>query len=346
MWWKKRQTKDQPAKEPPGPNDAIAAFWAFWARSRDDIAKAIEKRTLDRWTDPISSAVKAIHPDLAWELGAGTQAQHYMCISAEGDMALRVVCERWLSRAPAVDATWEYRAAKPGDSRPGCVISFAGVDLDLDEALISVERDEDRERAHVTFFHPRLHELEPALHKQVAFIVLDATLGEDDVERWIGAIETSLEPAEGALTLSELDASLSAWREPREPTWTMLRSKARDGSPILVLANLAVKRVDHLLMDTHLAVEIRYDGERNQGLPESEELSILQQLEAELIDELGRDAVHIATETTQGTRTNHFHVASQGPALTRAHAWERAHPERQIEITAQLDPTWEITRRW
>jgi hypothetical protein len=332
----RRKSKSAP------PSDPIAAFWQFWAESRDAVARAIETRTLDKWVEPISKAVKAMHPQLAWELGKGERAQHYLAVSAEGDMERRVIAERWRSRAPAEDRVWEYRAAKPGGAFD-VTLGFGGVDLDFASVRYGIERDEARRRLHTTLHHPQLARLEPEARKQASFIILDSALGEDDVERWIGTIDTSTEPLADTLTLRQLADAVTPWRAETEPTWSLLQAALPDGKTAVILANLTIKRVDHLLMEVHLEVEV---GIEHGGMPDGAELDDLRQLEDELITSFGRDAVHIATETRPGSRTNHFHVAQQGPALARTEHWERAHPERRIRIEVRHDPRWEVLRRW
>jgi Family of unknown function (DUF695) len=128
--------------------------------------------------------------------------------------------------------------------------------------------------------------------------------------------------------------------------FAVLDGKTASGQPMVATINLAVKRLDHLLMDQSLTIRIKLTEATPQGLTSSAEAATLNALEDELMRALGRDAVYIGRETGQGERVLHFHVATAGPAEQRTRAWASGHPERQVSITAGPDPRWEILRRW
>jgi len=97
--------------------DPIAEFWAWWETAKGPLAQAIHNRTVSEWTDPISERVHAIDPGLAWELGPGVKSEHHICVTSEGNPLLRMTAQRWLSRAPAPDAVWEYYPARQPSGR-------------------------------------------------------------------------------------------------------------------------------------------------------------------------------------------------------------------------------------
>jgi hypothetical protein len=45
-------------------SDGIDRFWSFWEANQASLLRAIEVGNLDSWTERISAAVVAIHPDL------------------------------------------------------------------------------------------------------------------------------------------------------------------------------------------------------------------------------------------------------------------------------------------
>jgi hypothetical protein len=126
----------------------------------------------------------------------------------------------------------------------------------------------------------------------------------------------------------------------------MLQGTSPEGMPLLVMANLGLKRLDHLLMDTHVEVSIPYPANPETGLYDpgvGEELSAL---EESLLDTVGRDAVFIAHETGMGRRVIHLHIVPGGPAVARIEEWERDNPAWDIEVTAKHDPFWEVLESW
>jgi hypothetical protein len=335
-----------PARTAPSdPSAAIDAFWRWWQTAKGPIAEAVAKRTLDAWTDPISEHVSAIHAGLEWELGPGVKSEHHLCVSAAGNAALRVTAERWLSRAPAPDELWEYYSARqPSRADAKLRLTMDGVDLDYADFRVKLEVDDHRRIVHVTVFHPKLPELPERARGTATFLFLDNLLGEDDVERWIGRVETGGAPPADAVpreALRQAARDLAA----KNPAFTVLRGE-RDGRAFIVSVNFGVKRVDHLLMDSHVEVTIAYRTEREDGFYSESVGEDVNDMEEALLEALGNDAVFIGHETGDGRRVVHLHVAAGGPASSRISEWERMHPTWDIEVTAKNDPAWEILRRW
>src|SRR6266568_2984041 len=128
-------------------DDPIDAFWHWWAEARGPLADAIATRTLAAWDDPITAHVRAIDEGLAWELGPGKNSEHHFCLSGEGDARLRVVTERWLSRAPQPDEWWEYYPARqPSGRDKKTATQLAGVRLPYEDFRVSMYVDRDRRR--------------------------------------------------------------------------------------------------------------------------------------------------------------------------------------------------------
>ncbi len=185
------------ASVPLGEADPIEAFWTWWSTAKEPLAEAIKSRKLDAWVGPISDHVHAIDPGLAWELGPGVKSAHHFCVSSEGDSRLRITAERWLARAPAPDALWEYypaRQASRGDRK--LALRLGGVELSYADLRFGFERDTNRRRLHVALFHEKFRDLSEDDRRRALFLFLDDLLGEDGVERWIGRVRHTLEMSE------------------------------------------------------------------------------------------------------------------------------------------------------
>ena len=109
--------------------------------------------------------------------------------------------------------------------------------------------------------------------------------------------------------------------------------------------NVGLKRLDYLLMDTHLAVKIRYT-DRGDGFYADPVGEDLQAMEDKLLEALGPHAVYIGHESGCGERVIHWHVATASPAGGIVEAWERGYPAWTIESVAANDPQWDVLRRW
>ena len=149
-------------------------------------------------SDAISAAVETIHPELAWELAAGDVSEHVLVVTAGGNPDLRAAARRWLLAAPAADETWSYADFRPPADDPEAISLSSGQAPDIDFARVSVTARLSGTRFDTVVFHPAFPELDPHARSQVAFLVLDATLGEHDVELWIGEVTPSeVSPVDG-----------------------------------------------------------------------------------------------------------------------------------------------------
>jgi hypothetical protein len=326
--------------------DAIDAFWSWWQSARGPLAKAIDDRTLDAWVDPLTEHVRAVDPGLAWELGPGVRSQHHLCVTGEGSAALRVTAERWLSRAPAPDATWEYYPARQPSGRDRkLTLQLAGVDLSYDDFRIGLELDETRRLLHVVVYHPKLSDLPEEQRSTAMFLTLDDWLGEDGVERWIGRARWTLEPSEAPSTRDALTEGVKKLASLNPGDFTLLEGKHEDGRRKLAVVNFGLKRLDHLLMDIHFEVTIRYP-DRGDGLYSEAVGEDVNGMEDALLEQLGPDAVYIGHETGLGQRVIHLHATATGQARDILTRWERMHPIWEIDIVARSDPQWKVMKRW
>jgi hypothetical protein len=325
----------------------IAEFWAFWQRSAAELEAAIEGGTLLDWVEEIQQRVEAVDEGLDWEFGAGRTAQHYFCVSAKGDPELRVVAERWRAAGPPDGPVFEFHASRPGTGAGNVVLQLDQARFGFADFRFQVEVDEARERVHVKVFHPVFADVDEKLRMTATFLVLDGVLGEDEVERWLGHIELLEGPVDGLVDPEGLLGAVEALRSRSSgERFAVLQGTTAAGKPVFVTANLAVKRVDHLLLDTHFALTLKLKSARPDGLTTREEADELNALEDELSAELGTDAVWLGRETAEGKRIVHYHAAGEGPVAARLAAWAAAHPAHEPQVEATRDPSWSTLRRW
>jgi hypothetical protein len=328
---------------------AIDDFWRWWKGAADGLAAAYDSGNglPEAQVEEISTRVKTIG-DLAWETGPGRSSRHHFALSGEGDPALRVVAQRWLSRAPAPSEQWEFYAARQ-PSGPDLARS-----LTVDERVfvygdfqLQLTRDDVRERFDLDVYHPSFSGLEEDSCQQPVFLMLDNVLGEDGVVSWIGGVEISQVPFADAVNVEALDRALSdARREWKgEKTWA-LEGKTEAGGPLVIVVKPSVKRLDHLLHDHcyTLTVDI-VDPERN-GLPDPEENDDLDEFEDALMQELGHAAVWIARETYEGKRVIHFHADPSYALQKKVETILAGDGRWDGELEVRYDPSWEILDKY
>ena len=313
----------------------IERFWTWWADARDAIARDIPARQVARRAGEISSAVSAVDKRLAWELAPGKTAQHMLVVTPEGSAEVRPIAIAWLQGAPAADAIWEYCASRqPGEPR---TIVVGGTTVELQEMRTRSSWDGSRELLSVRLWHPAFDSMPDTVRHQIAFLFLDNVLGEDDVERWIGAIEID----EAAQTGDTPEALANEVRRQAEAatgdTWALAEGADALGNALIVRYNASLKRIDHPFANHHLAVTVdvvlgRADDQDRRRL--------VMAAEEQLDTDLAGVAFSVAFVTDTNGRTVHFVCEDPDRASTIAREWAALYPELGPKIVVESDPGW------
>jgi hypothetical protein len=266
---------------------------------------------------------------LACELSPGQSARHAICVSANGDPALRKLAYRWRDLAPAADATFEYHPARIAGS-PDAVLMMSGDRFAFSDFRFAIALDETRRELDLGVQHPAFGALDEQARAQIGFIALDNILGEEEVERWIGALEWSAEAPTASATPEALRAEIERLRE-TEPSgeWALLR-----GDDAVAVAARPLRPVDHPYLD--LLCEL-------QARPVDHDLSVLQDNEEALTREFAARAFHAASLTHGDLRTAFVYIDADTSTSRELEAWAE---ERGYATRFSLDPAWDAVRRF
>ena len=296
-------------------SEAIAAFWRWWHEVHGRIEQAIEGRA---WTDElveeITAHVLALDESLAWAACPGQKARHAFCVSTAGNPALRTLTERW-RRAGCDDDLWEFHGARLAS--PGIAVMVGDLLVDPKAIRIAFTVDPARERVDVTVYHPGFAEMPDEMRQAAAMVALESAFGEDGVERWIGWVDVATAEPQGAFGLAELDAAVAALAQTATgEKFALLEGEDEGGQPVFVAVNQAAKRVDHVLFDQHVELEIEADDAREDAI----------------IAQVGAAALFVAHETVGRTRWLHFYAPTE--SLPRFES---------LGVPARFaaDPTWQ-----
>src|SRR5664279_6342621 len=100
-------------------------------------------------------------------------------------------------------------------------------------------------------------------------------------------------------------------------------------------------RVDHPLLDEHLAVRLPYADTLPDGLPGPHALAELQAFEDILVSRLGADALLVAQQTTSGERLLHLYADSAASPVGAVRALLSNYLSALATVTAEFDPGWQ-----
>jgi hypothetical protein len=328
------------------PDEAIRTFWTAWARERPRVGAALESRELAALVEPITRLVKAIDPQLVWELGPGARARHVLCVSANGDIVRRRITRRWRELGPADDDTFEYRDARGGMGLSmASQLRFGDHDIPCGDFVFAISLELRRSRVHLGVWHPAFAQMDKAARASLAFVMLDALLGEDDVERWIGRVDVLEAATNGAVDLDAVLTAVADARAVRE-TGAVLEGRGDGGAPLIATVDLGIKRVDHVELDTHLQVSIAFGSARGpSAMPDAEIAAGLNAAEDALVSVLEREGLFIGRETAAGERVLHLHVRHTIQLEADVRAWAKGVRWKTTPRFAS-DPKWTVLERW
>lgn len=207
----------EPEALPPAPVEAPApdpspAFWA-WIAANLEALEAV-KTGQEPVTKELARELKKVDPRLVFELGIGREPFE-LIISADGNKALFAQVKKFVATAPQIPGAKviAFRPRKPieGFSMKVGERTLAGTDLwfvagadpnrkgllGVDVFVVGMKGERD----------------EPL--QDAAFMMLEATVGEFDLETKIGEIQFKPAPASLELPLKplkELPATVDAWK--------------------------------------------------------------------------------------------------------------------------------------
>ena len=323
-------------------------FWAWWPGHGDQIAAAIAAGKYDdRLIADISRGVRAIHPAMAWELSPGHAARHAFCISPEGSAGLRQVALRWAEAAPPADDLWEFHPSRQAASSLSS-LAVGPTTFDFASMRAIASWDDQRQRVDVRLWHPGFDGAPQQVRLQVAFLFLDNLLGEDDVERWVGQIDI-LEAPTGGQTPAELKAEVERRSDEsagsQDAHWVLGSRQRPDGTTEIIVADGALKRIDHPFADHHATIAVHLGVDR---MPNDAEAEILNAEEDDLQARLDGAAIYVGRTTAAGVRTLHYVTGMPDGMRPAIDAWAASLPDsvveglpaRRIKANFQPDMDW------
>lgn len=189
----------KPKRPPPAdPSEAIAAFWSWWKEAAPALHQLDTEPPPQDVLRGFDERLAALHRELAWEMGPGIEKKHALTVSPDGVSALRSLTAAWKAAAPDGYDDWEFH-----DVRPAVVGSAVALELETAGSVVmgrdvqvAVFDDEQKHRLDVWVHHSEMSRMSKRNRWSLAFLLVDAALGEERVATWLRTITPSTRPLE------------------------------------------------------------------------------------------------------------------------------------------------------
>lgn len=215
--------KDSPPPPPAAPAPAPVvvkasdaerdrAFWTWVAAHLDEL-KAV-KTGHEPVTEALSKELEKVEPGLVFELGVGTKTFE-LIISADGDQKHFPMVKRLVAAATPLPGTTVI-AFRPRKEVDGFSMQLGEQKLGGSNLWFTAKPDAEHPGLiAVTLYVEGMTDATAEQMKNAAFMLLEAAVGEFDLETKIGVIDIVAAPARptaGQKKLKELPATLDGWK--------------------------------------------------------------------------------------------------------------------------------------
>ncbi len=176
--------------------ERIDAWWAEFAANTANL-EALFSQEIE-WDLPnwMHEHLGAIDSRLMWEYGPGLRGGHRLVITPEAEHQLRPLVQTILDRAPKLEGWAFFPYRLPEDLKLTVQTVEARTGGDISKARFQAQIGKHN-RIDLVYASPDTKSEDDEQASHDAFVATETLLGEEDLDRWVGAIE--VRPAAGGL---------------------------------------------------------------------------------------------------------------------------------------------------
>ncbi len=312
------KTKDEPIH-------TYADFWNWFDRNAKTFHKVvkghgkIEKDFFDKLSPKLSEL-----KDGFWYLtGMYDNNTAELVITADGTITNIVFVEELIQAAPSIDG-WKFTALKPALDIKDVSIELSGFKFNNENLFFYANDHSDYpDEIDITIAHADCNDENKSTITNGVYIFLDSYLGELDFATTIDNL-TIIGKAEARKELIPIEKlkEFLKWRQKEfiekyeglrhdteNDNYSGLEAELSNGKPLIAIVNTELLTWDSKASHPWvLTVEIKYDGENNNGMPDAETYQLLDEIENSILDELKdfEGYLNIGRQTADSVREIYF----------------------------------------
>jgi len=353
-------------KEPNKPIKSNEEFWAWFQKNERTFFKVIKEQgdIEKQFFDIISPKLNELKPGYFYLTGMFDDNTAELILTADGVVKNIFFVEELINSAPYIDG-WKFTALKPALDIKNVKIDMGG--YSFDDKNISFYSNDDKncpDNIDITVVHNALNDANKAVITNGVFIFLDNFLGELNLVTTIDDIQVvgKNEVVKEFIPIEKLKDFL-IWREKEfvekydvvtydaeNSTGSILEAKLESGNALIAAINTDllnwVNKASHPWI---LDVEIKYDGSRNNGMPNNDTSILLNTIQDE-IAEIFMDTdgyLNIGRQTAEGIRDIYFACKEfRKPSAVLDHIQKKYAAKIELGYDIYKDKYWQSFNRF
>lgn len=342
-----------------------ADFWTWFNKNERDFFKVVKEGTdIDKqFFIKLSPMLEQLHSDIFFLVGMCDEQTAELVLSADGVLKKIPFIEELVGVAPDIPG-WRFRSLKPPMDIEGFGVNMAGNSFSSENLFFYAnEHYNTPDQIDLVIVHKDFVESDRLNFINGIYIFLDNYLGELNMVTMIDNL-TFADPA-GAeaelIPIFKLKDYLN-WREKEfvekygdlrhlsnEDGYNSIEATLDNGKPLLAIANSSLLNWDGKASHAWvMAIEIKYSGEENNGMPDQIMYEKMDQFEDQLMLELNpKDGyLNVGRQTGDGLRIVYFACTEfRKPVLVMEKKLEIYKDSLNISYSIYKDKYWE-TFEW
>ncbi|HEY2582390.1 MAG TPA: DUF695 domain-containing protein [Mucilaginibacter sp.] len=307
------------------PENAYNDFWIWFQNNERDFFNVVSRQgdIEKEFFDKLSPKLNLLHDGFFYLTGMCAPNAVELVLTADGKIKNIVFVEELVKSAPKIEG-WKFIALKPATDIKNVTINMGGYQFGAENlSFYSNEYAEHPDEIDITIVHKDFNYENKNIITNGTYIFLDNYLGELDFATTIDNLTVigRSEAQEELVPIEKLKDFL-IWRQKeflekydgtrhntKNDSYSMLEAELQNGNPLIAIINRDLLNWDRKASHPWiLAVEIKYEGEKNTGMPDDATYKLLEEIENKALDEL-KDfggCLNIGRQTADGIREIYF----------------------------------------
>ncbi|MES2773929.1 MAG: DUF695 domain-containing protein [Bacteroidota bacterium] len=353
--------KDKPVK-------SYSDFWAWFQKNEKDFFDVIKQKDRTKiekgFFDKLSPKLEELKDGYFFLTGMYDDNTVELVLTAEGNTRNIVFVEEIVLAAPMMEG-WKFTALKPALGIDDVNIEMAGYKFNGENiSFYANELPEYPDEIDITIVHNDFTKDNESKISNGVYIFLDNYLGELDFVTTIDnlTIVGKKEAKKDLIAITKLKDFLN-WRQKEfiekydgvgynteKDSHSILEAELENGNALLAVINTELLNWDSKASHPWvLRVEIKYDGSKNNGMPDERAYNLLGKIQEEIEHEL-KDVdgyLNIGRQTANGVREIYFACKEfRKPSKVLYQIQQKHAASLGIEYEIYKDKYWQSFKRF